>query len=82
MSLKLQRDQHCVDLGLERAGGSFRAWGGKPGGRTLPKCHPGVPDQDLRGKKGCSFTKHLLCAGVLYRDHLSCHRNHEVGPCR
>ena len=70
-------------LGVTQREGLDGAWlplglGEKPEGEcclsALPS--PGIPPSELRGKKGCSFTKRLLCTGTVQ----SRHGNREVEP--
>ena len=46
--------------------GSLLAWGRSrtENAAEVPPPHPRYPPSELRGKKGCSFTKRLLCTGT------------------
>ena len=70
-------------LGVTQREGLDGAWlplglGEKPEGECCLSAlrSPGIPPSELRGKKGCSFTKRLLCTGTVQ----SRHGNREVEP--
>lgn len=82
MDLGLEREigcRCCVEKGqVTHSWLGVKSWGKDAAGVPPPQ----VSRITVKRKEGCSFTERLLCAGILYKDHLSRPRNHEVGPCR